>query len=274
MRILVAADMEGISGVVHWNHVSEKHGEYARFRKLMTGDVNAAIRGAYDAGAEEVIVADGHGSARNILVEAVDPRVRLNSGSPSPLAMVQGVGAGVNAAMFIGYHARAGSPNAILDHTWSSSCVANVWLNGQPVGEIGLNAAVCGHFDVPVILISGDQTACAEAVELLGPVETAVVKQARGRMAAECLPPEVAQQEIYEAARRAVSRLRDGQAPQPFYLERPVTAAIEWVTSEMADRVAILPSARRPEGKRVEFAADDALTAYRAMRAAFGLAKG
>ena len=271
MRILIAADMEGVSGVVHWDHVDSQHKEYARFRKLMTGDVNAAIEGAYEGGAEEVIVADGHGNARNILVEELDPRARLNSGSPSPFAMVQGVDTGVDAAMFVGYHARVGSTNAILDHTWSSMCVANVWLNGKPAGEIGWNAAVCGHFDVPVIMISGDQTACAEAVELLGEVQTAVVKQARGRMAAECLPPELSRHKIREgAAHRAFVHQGDGQALR---LEAPIQATLELVTSDMADRAALLPGATRLEGKRVEITVEDAATAYRAFRSAVALAR-
>jgi D-amino peptidase len=274
LKTLIAADMEGISGVVHWDQVDSQHGEYGRFRRLMTGDVNAAIRGAYEAGADEVIVSDGHGSGRNILVEELDPRARLNSGSPSPLAMIQGIDSGVSAAMFVGYHARVGAKNAILDHTWSSSAVANVWLNGRVMGEIGWNAAVCGHFGVPVILISGDQTACAEASELLGPVEAVVVKQASGRMAAECLPPEAAQQRIYEAALRAVRRFREGQAPQPLRLSQPITGIIEWVHSEMADRAMLIPGVRRLEGKRTEYTADDVLAAYRAFRAAVTLAKG
>jgi D-amino peptidase len=273
MKILIAADMEGVSGVVHWDHVNSKHADHARFRKLMTGDVNAAIRGAYDAGVKEVIVSDGHGSFRNILIEELDPRVRLNAGEPRLLAMVQGVDAGVTAAMFVGYHARVGTQNAILDHTWSSSCVASVWLNGQAFGEIGVNAAVCGHFGVPVIMVSGDRAACTEAVELLGAIETAVVKQATGQMSAECLAPEVAQQRIYEAARQAVDRLSSAR-PQPFRLETPVAVAIEFMTSEMADRAAVLPGALRPEGKRVDYTADDILTGYRAMRAMAALAKG
>jgi D-amino peptidase len=273
VKILIAADMEGISGVVHWDQTSSKHTEYVRFRKLMTGDVNAAIRGACDAGAEEVIVADGHGSGRNILIEELDPRARLNSGSPSPFAMVQGVDSGVSAAIFVGYHARNGSKDAILDHTWSSSSVSNVWINGQAIGEIGWNAAVCGHFQVPVIMISGDQTACAEAVELLGAVETAVVKQATGRMAAECLPPEVAQRAICEAAERAVGRLRAGKAPQPLRFETPLTLTLELPHSDKADRAAILPGAQRVTGRRVEIVVDDAPTAYRAFRAFVGLAR-
>jgi len=270
MKILIAADMEGVSGVVHWDQVDPKHKEYDRFRKLMTGDVNAAIRGAYEGGADELIVADGHAGGRNILIEELDARARLNSGSPSYLAMVQGVDSGVEAAMFIGYHARSGSLNGILDHTWSGS-VSNVWLNGQPWGEIGWNAAVCGHFGLPVILISGDQTACAEAGALLGPLERAEVKQAKGRMAAECLPPEVAQQVIQAAASRAVQRFQAGDAPQPLHLEPPLTVSLEFRTSDMADRAAILPGARRLEGRRIELVAEDAPMAYRAFRAAVSL---
>ena len=274
MRILIAADIEGISGVVHWDHVDSKHKEYARFRKLMTGDVNAAIEGAFEGGAEEVIVADGHGNARNILVEELDPRARLNSGSPSPFAMVQGVDTGIDAAMFVGYHARVGSTHAILDHTWSSMCVANVWLNGEPAGEIGWNAAVCGHFGAPLIMISGDQTACAEARALMGDaLQTAVVKQARGRMAAECLPPELSRIKIREAAARAVRGLRAGQAPQPLQLQAPIQATLELVTSDMADRAALLPGAERLEGKRIRIVVDDAATAYRAFRSAVALAR-
>jgi D-amino peptidase len=273
MEILIAADMEGISGVVHWDHTDPKHKEYPRFRKLMTGDVNAAIRGAYEGGAEGVVIADGHGDGRNILVEELDPRARLNSGSPSPFAMLQGIDSGVKAAMFVGYHARGGSQNAILDHTWSSARVSRVWLNGQEVGEIGWNAAVCGHFDVPVILISGDQTACTEAADLIGRVETAVVKRANGRMAAECLPPEKAQQKIYEAAVRAVQGLRAGRAPSPLHLGTPLTVTIELVQSDMADRAAIYPESRRLDGRRIEITAKDIPTAYRAFRAAVALAR-
>jgi D-amino peptidase len=272
MKILIAADMEGVTGVVHWDHVSPSHTEYPRFRHLMTGDVNAAIRGAFEAGADEVAVTDGHAGGCNILIEELDPRARLNAGEPVPLAMVQGVDAEVNGVIFVGYHARVGTPDAILDHTWSSRRVAGLWLNGQPMGEIGLNAAVCGHFDVPVIMVSGDQSACAEATELLGSIETAVVKHAGGRMAAECLPPEVTHAAIYSAAVQAVSCLRADEAPPPFRIQTPVSIAIELACSEMADRAMILPGAHRREGKRVELTADDMLTAYRLFQVAVTLA--
>ncbi|MBN1934642.1 MAG: M55 family metallopeptidase [Anaerolineae bacterium] len=270
MKILIAADMEGVTGVVHWDHVSSAHAEYARFRKLMTGDVNAAVRGAFDGGAGEVLVTDGHGSAKNILIEELDARARLNSGGTRPLSMVQGVDAGVDAAIFVGYHARAGTPNAILDHIWTGG-VNNVWLNGAPVGEIGLNAAVCGHFGVPVIALSGCQGACEEAETLLGEVETAPVKWASGRMGAECLPPERAQQAIYEAAQRAVQRLAQGQAAKPFRVQTPVKLEVEFNSSDMADGASILPDAQR-DGRTLTLVAPDMVTAYRLFRAAASLA--
>lgn len=273
MKILVAADMEGVTGVVHWDHVDPVHPEYARFRRLMTGDVNAAIRGSFDGGATEVVVSDGHAYGRNILVEELDPRALLNSGGPSPLSMIQGCDGGVDAAMFVGYHAQVGSQNAILDHTWSSSRIAHVWLGGRPVGETGINAAVCGHFGVPVIMVSGDQTLCAEATDWLGSIETAVVKQATGRMAAECLPPEVSQARIYQAARRAVERLRAGDAPQPLHVQTPLTFVVEVTTGDMADRLLWLPGTRRLDGKRLEIAAGDMVAGYGLFRAAVALTR-
>jgi D-amino peptidase len=240
---------------------------------LMTADVNAAIRGAFEGGATEVVVSDGHNQGRNILIEELDPRARLNSGSPSPLSMVQGIDQDVNGVLFVGYHARAGTQNAILEHTWSDQRVANVWLNGELTGEIGLNAAVGGHFNVPVVMISGDQAACAEACELLGEVETAIVKTASGRMAAELLPPNVTEVLIQSAAQRGVDRLLAEAAPQPFHPAVPITIAVEFVQSEMADKAAILPGAVR-SGRRVEYTARDMVNIYAAFRTMLALALG
>ena len=273
MKILIAADMEGISGVVHWDQVDPGHAEYARFRQLMTGDVNAAIQGAFEAGASEVIVSDGHAYGRNLLIEELDSRARLNSGNMSPLAMVQGIDEDVDGVMFVGYHARAGTPNAILDHTWSSRCVANLWLGDLLVGESGLNAAVCGYFNTPVVMISGDQTVCSEALELLGPVEVAVIKWASGRMSAECLPPLLAQREIHAAAIRAVKRLASGGAPSPFILQAPVKVTVEFCQSEMADSASLFPGAQRAGSRRLEVFADDMRLAYNSFRTMVALAR-
>ena len=113
MKLLIVDDMEGATGVVDWRHVFEEYPEYPRFCKLLTGDVNAAVRGAIKGGASEVVVTDGHNYARNLMIEDLDPRARLNYGAPSYLSMVQGVDQGVDAIMFIAYHARAGTPDAV-----------------------------------------------------------------------------------------------------------------------------------------------------------------
>ncbi len=273
MKILIAADMEGISGVTNWDQVTPGHFEYNRFRQIMTADVNAAIEGAFSAGADQVVVTDGHADGNNILIEELDGRARLNAGNGSPFSMVQGVDAGVDGVMFVGYHACAGSKNAILDHTWSSKMVANVWLNEKLVGETGLNSALCAHFNIPVIMISGDQTVCGEAKELLGSLEFAVVKQASGRMSAECLPLAISRDKICEAASRAVTRLAAGTAAPVFRIAEPVHVTIEFQTSDMADRAARLPDVTRIDGKRVELNARDMVAAHTGFRAAVSLAR-
>ena len=273
MKILIAADMECITGVVHWNQVDTSHAEYARFRHLMTGDVNAAIRGAFSGGATSVSVTDGHNLSRNILIEELDDRAVLNSGSPMPLSMVHGVDQGVDGVLFIGYHGRIGAQNAILDHTWSDERVANLWINERLFGETGLNASVCGHFNVPVIMVSGDQTVCAEARDFLGNLETAVVKKAIGRMAAECLPPAVSGKLIEEAAERAIQKLKNGKAASPFKIEPPITMILEFVQSEMADKAMIMPGATRLEDRKVKYVADDIVTIYFAFRTLLALAR-
>ena len=273
MKILIATDMEGITGVTTWDQVTPGHAEYARFRRQMTEDINAAVRGAFDAGAEEVIVADGHWNGSNILIEELDPRAKLNTGSPSPFSMMQGIDESINGVLFVGYHARNGSPSAILDHTWSSRAVANIWLNDILTGEYGLNAAVAGHFGVPVIMVSGDQTACAQMTELLGDIEMAVVKQATSRFAAECLSPEVTRELICLGAERAVERLAQGDAPEPFILDTPITVTVEFFTSDMADRATRIPFTTR-EGTRVSLSMQEMETAYNGFRAMVMLASG
>jgi D-amino peptidase len=265
MKILIAADMEGITGVTTWDQVTPSHPEYARFRRLMTADVNAAARGAFSAGADEVLVADGHWNGSNILIEELDSQLRLNTGSPSPFSMMQGIDSGVDGVFFVGYHARHGSQNAVLDHTWSSTCVANVWLNEMIAGEYTLNAALAGEFDVPVIMASGDQTACAQMAEQIGPLETAVTKQATGRYSAECLTPEVTAKLISDAARRAVERLVKKNAPTPFIIKPPIKVTVELFTSDMADRSMQMPGVTR-DGLKLSFVAGDVPQAYSGFR--------
>ncbi len=274
MKLLIAADMEGITGVVHWDQVEPSHPEYSRFRKLMTADVNATIRGAFAGGATSVSVTDGHNNGRNILIEELDERAVLNSGSPSFLSMVHGADSGVDGVMFIGYHGRMGAIRAILDHTWSDERVSGLWINDRPFGEAGLNGAVCGHFNVPIIMASGDQTLCAEVREFFGDeIETAQVKKAVSRMSAECLPPAVTSRLIEDAAKRAALKLQDNRAPKPFKVSVPVKMTIEFEQSDMTDRAALMPGAARTTDRRVEYGADDMVTIYRAFRTLLALAR-
>jgi D-amino peptidase len=274
MKILIAADMEGITGVVHWDQVNPNHSEYSRFRKLMTEDVNAAIRGAFVGGATSVAVTDGHNNGRNILIEELDHRATLNSGSPSHLSMVHGVDEGVDGVMYVGYHGRMGAVNAILDHTWSDERVSGLWINDRAFGEAGLNGAVCGHFDVPIIMASGDQTLCAEVQEFFGnEIEIAQVKKAASRMSAECLPPAVTANLIEEGAKRAAINLRSGKAPKPFKVSKPIKMTLEFEQSDMADRAALMPHAKRTVDRRVEYVADDMVTIYLAFRTLLALAR-
>ncbi len=176
MTVLVSADIEGISGVVLPEHAMNGNGEYERFRRLMTAEVNAAVIGALEGGAGRIIVNDSHGKMANLLIEELDPRAELISGSPKPYGMMQGIGPGIDRVFFVGYHAASGSLGAVLEHTGNDR-VIGIYLNGQEVGESGLNAALAGHFNVPVVLVTGDVAVTREAVALLGQIETVAVKE-------------------------------------------------------------------------------------------------
>ena len=284
MKLLLSSDMEGISGIVDWTHVTPGHAEYlTRGRKLMTGDVNAAINGAFEGGADEVIVSDAHWNATNILIEELDPRAKLNSGSPSPFSMINGVDdtPPPDALMFVGYHAMAGTKKAILDHTWSDSRIRAVYLNDRLVGEIGLNAALAGHFGIPVIAMSGDQHACEEGQTFLGPeLEIAVVKNATSHQAATLLPLAEAREKICEAAARAVIKLREGKAANPFKIDSPVRLAVDFVYTRHCDRAYLIPGTERPStgsgqvsGTRLEYTAPDMVVAHRTFRAMSTIAR-
>jgi D-amino peptidase len=272
MKLLISADMPGVSGIVAWEQVTPGNNEWPRGRKLLAGDVNAAINGAFEVGIGTVIVSDAHGAARNLEIEALDPRAHLHSGSPSPFGMLQGIDdhPGFDGLALIGYHAMAGAKKGVLCQTLSDK-ITGVWLNERSVGEIGLNAAVAGHYGTPVIAVSGDQTACLEAQSYLGPeVEVAVVKLGTGRYAAECLPLPEAREKICEALARGVSKLKVGAKPQR--LTGPVQLAVEFRFPHQTDAAFLIPGTRRLSGTRLEFIGEDMVVVIRALRAMIGLA--
>jgi len=259
--------MEGIAGVVDVAQTRMEEKEYDRARKLMTGEVNAAIEGALEAGATEILVNDSHGSMRNILVEEINPAAELITGSPKPLSMMQGIGPGFAAAFFIGYHAGAGSSPSILDHTYHGRVVYQAMINGQVMGETGLNALLAGYYGVPVALVTGDTLLCQEARAILGDVETVAVKEAYSRQAARCLPPERARALIRTGARAALARKR-----APLVIPGPYTLTLDLLNTALADMAELLPGARRTGPRRLEYTADDYLTVYKAFRTMIALA--
>lgn len=274
MRILISCDMEGISGIVDWEQVTPGKDEWKRGRKLMVGDVNAAINGAFVGGAEAVTVSDAHWHARTLELEDLDPRAKLHSGSPSPFSMVQGVDdkPSYDALVLVGYHAMAGALKGVLCHTWSDK-VLNVWLNDVPVGEIGLNAATAAHYGTPVIAITGDHTACLEAQTLLGTdVEVGVVKLGTGRYAAELMPLNEAREKICEAVARGVTKLKGGQGAKPYAVSTPVRLGLEFKFPHQTDSAYLLPGSRRLSGTKLEYTAEDMVVAIRAFRAMVTLA--
>jgi len=268
MRVYISCDMEGISGVVAGKQTGANGEEYKRAQKLMTGEVNAAIEGALAGGASEVLVNDSHGSMRNILIEELNPAAQLISGSPKPLSMMQGIADSFDAAFFIGYHAQAGTAYSVLDHTYSG-IVYQVRLNGRPLGETGLNAALAGYFGVPVVLVTGDKLLVEEATALLGTVEGVAVKESCGRYAARCLVPEAARELIREAAQSALSK----KGSKPFVVEPPITLAVDFTSSAHLDMAELIPGSRRTGGRHIEYTHDDFLTVYKVWRAMLKLAR-
>jgi D-amino peptidase len=209
LKIYISADMEGVVGTVTDEQLGPSGFEYERARRWMTEEVNAAIRGARAAGATEIVVSDSHGNGQNLLLDELPEDITVIRSWPRPLAMMAGIDATFDGAIFIGYHASTDNSEGVRAHTMSSARLTSVKLNGAPVPETGINAAIAGHFGVPVIMLSGDDVIANEATALLGDVETAVVKQAYGFHSAETLMPAAAYRLIEETAARAVRRIEE-----------------------------------------------------------------
>lgn len=258
LKVYISADMEGIGGVVTSLQLSPGQPEYERFREFMTGEVNAAIEAALEAGATEIVVSDSHGNAQNLLVEKLNPAARLVRSWPRPLLMMQGIDETFDAAIFIGYHAAEGIPESVLAHSMSGTRISWIKLNGTTVPEAGFNAAIAGHFGVPVILVAGDQGIIAQARQLLGDIEGAEVKHAYGVTSAMTLHPTAAQKLIHERTRAALARRKDFK---PYRLPTPITLEVAFKRIVDAEILAMLPGVERPAGNVVRFRARDMVEA-------------
>lgn len=272
MRVFISVDMEGIAGVVHEDQTNPIDprcaGEYGRFRRLMTLEANAAIEGALAGGATQILVNDSHWTMRNLLAEELHPSAELLSGGPKTWSMMEGIERGWDLAAFIGYHAKAGTRSAVLDHTYTDR-ILDVRLNGRSVGELGINAALAGSFGVPVALITGDQALSTEVRELLGEgVRTVVVKQAVSRHAAKSVSPERARIMTREAMQGALA----GPRPAPYLIASPITVEVDFRMTVEADHAAMAPGFNRIGPRTVSFRHDDYREVFRAFRTMFNLA--
>ncbi len=231
MRIFITVDMEGISGVVLPEQLTVGTPEYAEARHLLIGDANAAVEGALEAGADEVIVADMHSRGFHFPLDKLHPRAKylMGGGHWPRFPFLEGA----DAMFMVGYHALSGTESAVRDHTMSSAHWQDLWVNGRKFGEVGIDAAIAGFYLVPVMLVTGDDKVCAEARELLGDIETAEVKQAVARHRALILPPAVAQELIRQRARRAVERIGE---IEPLRIPGPAEVKLRYASTDLAEK--------------------------------------
>lgn len=264
LTVLVSVDMEGVAGLVDPSQLSSSGRDYGLARALLEEETNAAVRAAFDSGATAVVVVDSHGGKTNVRPDRLDARAELITGGPRPLGMIEGIGSHVDAVVFVGYHARAGTADALADHTYTGA-IRGVWLNGLELGEAELAGAVAGHFGAPVVFLSGDRVATEQAAAVFEGVEVAAVKEAIGRSAARSVHPEQAREMIYGGVRRGLERRGE---IRPFRLDAPVTVDVEVASTAGADQLLFVPGTERVGDTRIRYVAPDVPSAYRFTRLA------
>ncbi|MBA3641803.1 MAG: M55 family metallopeptidase [Acidobacteria bacterium] len=260
-KVFISADMEGISGISSPDQLSATGGEYGRSRKMMADDVNAAIRGARRAGAQTIVVNDSHGSMRNLRLEDLDPQVSLISHSFKRSGMMEGLDETFDAVIFIGYHAKAGNPAGLFAHT-GSGVVRDVRVNGVSLGEGGLNTMVAAWYGVPVALVTGDDVAVKQVVEVATSAKSVAVKRAINPRAVELRPFKAVHEEIEEAAFAGVRDAKKFQAKRPPSLKVEVQFQ-EITIPEVAGNI---PTMERPAPDTIAFTTDSMPKAYTLIR--------
>lgn len=270
MRVYICADIEGVTGVVSWGQCGSPNGNHADWgfaRRMMTHDVNAAIRGARAGGATSIVVKDSHNTGKNLLIDELEPDVELISGSGSGLdGMMEGISADFDAALLVGYHGMAGTWAGIMEHTITGT-VHRYWIGGMPAGEIAMSTATAGQYGVPLVMISSDEAGCREAEELLPGIATAVVKTGLGRYMGRVRHPSQTGPEIEAAARLGVSTAKERN---PWCPAGPVTVKVEFNRSEEVDAASQLFGWTRLDAFCLEYTGQDWQEAHIASRRAMG----
>ena len=254
LKIYISADMEGIAGVVTGEQLGPQGFEYARFREFMTQEVNAAIEGALAGGATQIVISDSHGNGQNLLIEKLPREALIIRSWPRPLGMMQGIDETFAGAIFIGYHTGTTNLQGVRAHTLSSARLTDVRLKGVSVSEAGINAAIAGHFNVPIIMVSGDDAVVKETTALLGNIEGAVVKWASGFHSAKTMTPTAACDLIREKARRAVSRLREFK---PYKLSAPIDLNVSFKNYRPSEVLSYLSIVERTDAHTIRFVGKD-----------------
>jgi D-amino peptidase len=254
MKIYISADMEGVVGVVTQEQLGPSGFEYQRAREFMTEEVKAAIEAAFEAGATEIMVSDSHGNGQNLLIEKLPRNITVVRAFPRPLTMMQGIDETFDGVIFLGYHASTTNPQGVRAHTMSSANLADVRLNGVSMPEAGLNAAIAGHFNVPVIMISGDDAIVKEAGALLGGIEGAVVKWAYGFHSARTLMPEAAYELIRQKVKQAMGRIKDFK---PYKIKAPIQLDVRFKNYRPSEVLSYLSIIERTDSHSVRFMGKD-----------------
>lgn len=273
MRIYLSVDMEGIAGISHAKPTGRDDSGYADACRLMEGETNAAIEGAFDGGATEVVVNDSHGSMYNLAPERMDRRARVVQGR-KPFSMVEAAAEGrYDVALFVGYHARAGHPRGTIAHTYTGAPTLTT-LDGRPVGEYGINGLYLGSFGVPVGLVTGDDALAEEVAGWLPWAERVVVKRAVSWQASDSLHPMAAQALVKARARRAVERvaMSDRDGLRPLTMAPPIVVGLELAHAGQADFAAVMPGFTRAGDRGLRYEAAGPVEAYRAFVSAVRMA--
>lgn len=258
MKILISTDIEGVAGVFHHQQVRAGNPEYERARILMTHEANAAIAGAFDAGATEVLVNDSHGDFRNMPPDLLDPRAQQVMGKPRYLSMMAGVDEKLDAVCMIGYHSRA-QGRGVLAHTINSFAFARVWFNEAELGEAGIYGALAGQYGVPVAMASGDDAFIEEHRPLFPHATFVQTKRATGQTSGVSLSPAQA----CAAIRSGVAAALSGPRPRPFRIEGPIAVRLQTQTPALADLFCQWPALRRLQGDELSFEAPSVEAAVR-----------
>ncbi|HSE41963.1 MAG TPA: M55 family metallopeptidase [Acidobacteriota bacterium] len=258
LKIYISVDMEGIGGVVTDHQLGPDGFEYQRFREFMTAEAMTAVTAAKEAGATEILVSDSHGNMENLLIEKFPTDVRIIRGRPRQLGMMAGIDSTFDAVLFIGYHASTNNPHGVRAHTFSSATLTRIAINGKEMTEGSWNAAIAGHFGVPVVMISGDNAAVAEVRAQIGQIEGAVVKNNLGFHSANTLTPQAAQQLITDKVKVSLGRLQEFK---PFKVASPLTLDITFKHYQPAQVLAYLPGVERLDAHSIRYHPKDMIEA-------------